>query len=77
MRLSRKSNIAKSIHIVLPASKSISNRILILNALSKEPQPILNLSDSDDTRVLQEALKGNLSHIDIGDAEWHPCHNWV
>jgi len=42
--------------IRLPASKSISNRILILNALSKSVYPIENLSDSDDTQVLMKAL---------------------
>ena len=47
-----------SIHtkIQLPASKSISNRILILNALSKSKYPIENLSDSDDTQVLKNSL---------------------
>ena len=57
--------------IRLPASKSISNRILILNALSKSNYPIENLSDSDDTRVLAQALAslhaGN-SAFDIGAA---------
>ncbi|MDR3219676.1 MAG: 3-phosphoshikimate 1-carboxyvinyltransferase [Dysgonamonadaceae bacterium] len=52
----------------LPASKSISNRVLILNALSKSPYPIANLSDSDDTKVLQKALESNVSDFDIGAA---------
>jgi 3-phosphoshikimate 1-carboxyvinyltransferase len=52
----------------LPASKSISNRMLILNALSKSPYPIENLSDSDDTRVLQNALTSNQTGFDIGAA---------
>jgi len=62
-----------SIHaeIRLPASKSISNRILILNALSKSKYPIENLSDSDDTQVLAKALlslqTGNMV-FDIGAA---------
>ena len=54
--------------INLPASKSISNRVLIINALSDnfcEPQ---NLSDSDDTRVLQTALQSNDTHFDVGAA---------
>ena len=38
--------------IDLPASKSISNRALIINALSDSAIPINNLSDSDDTLVL-------------------------
>jgi len=62
-----------SVHarIRLPASKSISNRILILNALSKSKYPIKNLSDSDDTQVLKKALlslqTGNTA-FDIGAA---------
>ena len=38
--------------INLPSSKSISNRALIINALSYSPYPIRNLSDSDDTSVI-------------------------
>lgn len=45
--------------INLPASKSISNRALIINAISENFSPIKNLSDSDDTRVLAEALDSN------------------
>lgn len=54
--------------IKLPASKSISNRALILNALSYSPYDIENLSDSDDTRVLLKALDSNDRHFDIGAA---------
>jgi 3-phosphoshikimate 1-carboxyvinyltransferase len=43
--------------IQLPASKSISNRALILHALSRSPYPIENLSDSDDTQVLLNVLQ--------------------
>jgi 3-phosphoshikimate 1-carboxyvinyltransferase len=52
----------------LPASKSISNRVLILNALSDSPYEIENLSDSDDTRVMLKALQSNACHFDIGAA---------
>jgi 3-phosphoshikimate 1-carboxyvinyltransferase len=54
--------------INLPASKSISNRVLIINALCYNPYPVKNLSDSDDTRVLQQALFSNQSKFDIGHA---------
>lgn len=54
--------------IRLPASKSISNRALILNALCRHPYPIENLSDCDDTRVLDKALHAAESIIDIGAA---------
>jgi 3-phosphoshikimate 1-carboxyvinyltransferase len=52
----------------LPASKSISNRILILNALSKSAQTIENLSISDDTQALLTALQLNRSTVDVGAA---------
>lgn len=61
---------AKSIDgsIKLPASKSISNRALILKALSKSDFPIENLSDCDDTRVMIEAFNNNSNLFDIGAA---------
>lgn len=43
--------------IVLPASKSISARALIINALGGGNQTLQNLSDCDDTRVLIQALQ--------------------
>jgi len=54
--------------ITLPSSKSISNRILIINSLSYSPYAIGNLSDSDDTKVLEAVLNGNTNHFDIGHA---------
>ncbi|GHV49377.1 3-phosphoshikimate 1-carboxyvinyltransferase [Bacteroidia bacterium] len=54
--------------IGLPASKSISNRVLILQALSGEAAPVHNLSDSDDTKVLQQALHSGGPHFNIGAA---------
>ena len=54
--------------INLPASKSISNRVLIINALSYSPYPVRNLSDSDDTKVLLNALFSNKNKFDIGHA---------
>ena len=44
--------------IVLPASKSISNRALLLSQLCADgPAPLSNLADCEDTRVMREALK--------------------
>jgi 3-phosphoshikimate 1-carboxyvinyltransferase len=40
----------------LPGSKSISNRVLLLAALSTGHTDVLDLLDSDDTRVMLEAL---------------------
>ena len=43
--------------IMLPASKSISNRALIINALANGTHPLENLSDCDDTQVMLRALQ--------------------
>jgi len=43
--------------ISLPASKSISNRVLIINFLSKQSQIIQNLSKADDTAVMKNLLE--------------------
>lgn len=51
--------------IKLPASKSISNRALILHALSGGDSLPHNLSDCDDTQVMIRALDGLPPHIDI------------
>jgi 3-phosphoshikimate 1-carboxyvinyltransferase len=61
-----KKNISGSIN--LPSSKSISNRILIINALTNNPLPVHNLSDSDDTMVMLEAFRTGKNKIDIGHA---------
>lgn len=42
----------------LPGSKSISNRVLLLAALAQGETEVLGLLDSDDTRVMREALAG-------------------
>lgn len=44
--------------IELPASKSISNRVLIIHALAQNKGQLTNLSDCDDTRVMIAALNG-------------------
>lgn len=54
--------------IKLPTSKSISNRLLLLNALSYSPYEIKNLSDSDDTKVMLKVLNSNDNVFDIGAA---------
>ena len=54
--------------ISLPFSKSISNRALIMNALSENTGKIENLSDSDDTRVLSAAINSTNNVVDIGAA---------
>ena len=49
----------------LPASKSISNRALIIHALSGGRILPENLSDCDDTEVIVSALKDNPYEINI------------
>src|SRR4051794_33013672 len=44
--------------VTLPGSKSISNRVLLLAALSEGTTVIHDLLDSDDTRVMLDALRG-------------------
>lgn len=56
------------VQIQLPASKSISNRALILNALSYSPYIIRNLSVCDDTDVMVKAFDSDSSTFDVGAA---------
>ena len=51
--------------IQLPASKSISNRALIIQALANGNLVPRHLSDCDDTKVIIEALKTKSETIDI------------
>ena len=51
--------------VKLPASKSISNRALIINALADNDSLPENLSDCDDTEVIVQALKEAPYEIDI------------
>ena len=43
--------------VILPGSKSISNRVLLLAALSQGTTTVHDLLDSDDTRVMLAALR--------------------
>jgi len=54
--------------IVLPGSKSISNRALLLAALSSGTTTLKNLLDADDTQVMRNALRQlGLTVIDQAD----------
>lgn len=57
-----------NLEINLPASKSISNRALILNSLSYSSYDVKNLSDCDDTNVMLKAFDSNSNKFDIGAA---------
>lgn len=55
--------------VVLPGSKSISNRVLLLAALSGGTTLVHDLLDSDDTRVMLDALRAlGCSVVHQGDA---------
>lgn len=54
--------------IQLPASKSISNRFLIMQALSEKKFDIANLSDANDTFLLQKALTEMPEVLELGNA---------
>ena len=54
--------------VVLPASKSLSNRLLTINACLPQPVSLHNLSEADDTIVMRRGLMGFRSTIDIHGA---------
>ncbi|GHU86737.1 hypothetical protein FACS1894153_4240 [Bacteroidia bacterium] len=47
----------KVVNIILPASKSISNRLLVMNFLASKQWQINNLSNADDTVLMNGLLK--------------------
>ncbi|MBE51187.1 MAG: 3-phosphoshikimate 1-carboxyvinyltransferase [Flavobacteriales bacterium] len=51
--------------INLPGSKSISNRVLMINAILGDSIDISNLSDCDDTQILQDSLQKKPAFIDV------------
>jgi 3-phosphoshikimate 1-carboxyvinyltransferase len=52
----------------LPASKSISNRVLIMNAMSTNPSVLHNLSDANDTQLMLRLVNSSEAVIDVEDA---------
>ncbi len=52
----------------LPSSKSISNRALILNALSDKPGTLSNLSDANDTQLMKKLVVSQEEIINVEDA---------
>lgn len=54
--------------VALDGSKSISNRALIIQALTSQPLPIHHLSTSDDTQALQRILRSREEIYDTGAA---------
>ena len=58
----------KLVEVSLPSSKSISNRLLIAQALAEGKFELYNLSEAQDTKVLIYALNSSNQTIDIGMA---------
>jgi len=54
--------------IKIGGSKSISNRVLIINALAGASMPIYNLSNSDDTQTLKKLLSTDKNELDAHHA---------
>lgn len=55
--------------ITLPASKSISNRVLMLRALCPGTLPALkNVAECDDTSAMESALSSSEEYVNIGAA---------
>lgn len=54
--------------VFLPASKSISNRVLMINALAGSEYAVDNLAVCDDTRSMVEVLHSDKDSFDIGHA---------
>ncbi len=54
--------------VTMPLSKSVSNRALIIRALTDNPAPPAPLADCIDTRTMQRAIGSADEHINIGDA---------
>lgn len=67
-------NLLDRLDITLPASKSLSNRALIIKALCEDDASLSNLSDCDDTKVMLAAFQPGetdtegVRTVDIGAA---------
>lgn len=56
------------VEIKLPLSKSISNRVLLINALTGNKGSIKNVAECDDTDVMKSALSSSAETVNIGAA---------
>ncbi|MBW7844179.1 MAG: 3-phosphoshikimate 1-carboxyvinyltransferase [Bacteroidia bacterium] len=54
--------------VKIPTSKSISNRLLVLQKIIGNSIQITNLSQADDTLILQEALNTSTGYINVKNA---------
>ena len=60
------SRLANEVCIQLPSSKSISNRLLIIHKIANSDLVIDNLSDADDTRILNQLLESDAKEVNCG-----------
>ncbi|WP_339878744.1 3-phosphoshikimate 1-carboxyvinyltransferase [uncultured Algoriphagus sp.] len=67
IHLAQKSDFS-STHIPLPSSKSESNRVLIIDALTEGENKISNLAEARDTQTMISLLKKNPPVYDVLDA---------
>ena len=67
VRLHHPTGLTKGI-FALPASKSESNRALIIQALSQGRCEVKNLSDAEDTRTMIRLLESSDETLDVGHA---------
>lgn len=63
-----RTNVLKGTASLLPASKSIANRALIINALAGGNSKLENLSDANDTQLMLRLVNAPQQIIDVEDA---------
>jgi len=61
-------SVLKGTAALLPASKSIANRALIINALAGNQSALHNLSDANDTQLMLRLVNSSEQEIDVEDA---------
>ena len=64
----KRTTVLKGEASLLPASKSISNRALIINALAGGQSNLFNLSDANDTQLMMRLVNSSEKIIDVEDA---------
>src|SRR5688572_6486598 len=64
----KQTNVLKGTASLLPASKSIANRALIINALAGGNSELHNLSDANDTQLMLRLVNSKDAVIDVEDA---------
>jgi 3-phosphoshikimate 1-carboxyvinyltransferase len=64
----KRTNVLKGTATLLPASKSINNRALIINALAGSKSEIQNMSDANDVQLMLRLVNSTEEIIDVEDA---------